>query len=90
MILNQIQKIIDELEIMRGEVERAPEKDAIVDLINACENIDRHYKQFCREMDQGFGEQIGTAYKTGICIEYEIEADWWHDVSIALRKLKKS
>ena len=63
-------------------------KQAIAELIEACESIDANYREFCEWNDDAYGEPIGTTYKEGINIEYQIEADWWHDVSLALRKLR--
>jgi len=79
---NLIQNVIKELE-------EAPEKKAIIELINACEAIDRYYKErYCAELDLDYNEPDGTTYEEGICLEFYIEAEWWHDVSKALRKLR--
>lgn len=76
-----------QLAVVKELVEQAPELDAITDLISACQKIEYHYQEFCKEMDENFGDEPGTSYEEGVNIEYYIEADWWHDVSVALRKL---
>jgi len=74
------------------EIEDAPELSAIIDLLAACEVIDERYQDFCADFDRDDGDEIGTLYNSygGISIEYYIEADWWHDVSRALRALRKT
>ena len=76
-----IQSVID-------HIERMPDGAAMADLIEACINIDNNYKRWCSEMDEGSDQIEGTTYEEGIFIEYEIEASDWHDVSLALRKIK--
>ena len=68
----------------------APEQTAIIDLIKACEKIDAHYKRYCEQVDEDYNDPIGTAYENGFNMTYEIEGDWWQEISEALRKLKKS
>jgi len=77
-----IQRAIDDLK-------EAPEKETIAELLDACEAVDRHYKErFCHECDLDYGEEEGTTYEHGISLEFYIEADWWHDISKAIRKLR--
>jgi len=64
--------------------------EVIAELIAACRGIDEHYKEMCAEADDRYGDPDGTTYRDGISIEFYIEADWWHDVSLALRKLTPS
>ena len=77
------------LESALKQLDNAPELNAIVDLINACEAIDENYREGCLELDDDWGEKEGTTYDRGYSIEYYIEASWWNDVSQALRKLRK-
>jgi len=71
------------------DLESAPEKADIVELIDACERVDLYYKErFCEELDADYEEAEGTTYENGISLEFYIEADWWHDISLALRKLR--
>ncbi len=72
------------------ELDSAPEKSEIAGLLAACDVIDEKYKEFCDNHDDFSGEEAGTTYKNGINIEFEIEADWWHDVSLLLRKLREN
>jgi hypothetical protein len=71
-------------------LEHEPELGAISDLIEACEDIDYYYKHHvCKERDDGDGLVDGTTYKNGMNVEFYIEAEDWHRVSLALRKLRK-
>lgn len=65
-----------------------PEKEALLNLVEECENIDAYYEEWCEELDEETGEDIGTSYKHGVSLEFQIEASWWHKVSLALRQLK--
>lgn len=56
-------------------------------MLQAVRVLDEHYKEFCNEFDENDGSSEGTTYKQGINIEFYIEADLWHDVSLALRKI---
>ena len=74
----------------KQDLNTIPEIEAIQQLIQVCEAIDRHYREdFCPSVDDESGEEKGTTYKYGVCMEYYIEAEWWHNVSLALRKLRK-
>jgi hypothetical protein len=64
----------------------APERSAISDLIMACEVIDAQYKQMCEDTYQSGKD----AYENGVSIEFYIEAEDWHEVSLALRKLRST
>ena len=74
----------------RQELKDAPEKAALVELINSCESLDRHYKKYCEEVDYMNGDEPGTAYEGGFSMEYYIEGDWWQTISEALRVLRKT
>jgi hypothetical protein len=71
------------------DLETAPEKTALVDLLRAIRSIDNYYKDWCDEIDEENNDTQGTTYEEGVSMEFYIEADWWHDVSVALRKLDK-
>jgi len=71
------------------ELQKNPEVSAISELLAACEPIEMYYKQWCDEHDDETGDTPGNTYKHGTSLEFYIEADWWHDVSLALRKLKE-
>jgi hypothetical protein len=71
------------------DLEQAPDKTAIADLLRAIRSIDNYYKEWCNEHDEDMGEEPGTTYEEGISCEFYIEADWWHEVSVALRNLNK-
>jgi len=72
-----------------SKLDETPDKDAIADLLIALEGIDEYYKSFCESLDEDQGEEIGTSYEHGVNLEFYIESEWWHDVSIALRKLNE-
>lgn len=65
------------------EAKRGPRQLASDALIAACERVDTYYKEFCEE----FGPET---YDEGINIniEFYIEAEAWHDISLALRALR--
>lgn len=62
----------------------------IYNLIEKCQQLDVHYKQYCDEVDEADDAEPGTTYRDGISIEFYIEADWWHDISLILREMNKS
>jgi len=64
-----------------------PEKNALAELIQACKALDNYYKEYCDGIDEDRGESIGTTYNEGISMEFYIEAEAFHDISLALRKL---
>ena len=72
------------------ELAAAPEKAALVELIDACERQDRHYKRYCEEVDYVNGDEPGTAYDGGFSMEYYMEGDAWQEISECLRILRKS
>ena len=89
-IHDRLEMIFKSLEAIQEDlltVENA-KKQALIDLIEACEAIDAHYKEFCDWNDEEDGIKFGTTYEEGMNVEYQIEASWWHDVSLALRKLR--
>lgn len=73
----------------RLETDEKMGETSLADLVEACERVDAYYKQWCRELDEETMEDEGTSYRDGISLEFQIEADWWHDISLALRKLRK-
>lgn len=73
----------------RIEANEKVSETSLVDLIRACERVDAYYKQFCAECDADWGDDEGSAYRDGVSLEFQIEADWWHSISLALRKLKE-
>lgn len=77
-----------QLNLVLEELAKVPDKSTLVDLFAALENIERHYIEFCASCDEG--QEPGSTYRDGISLEFYIEADWWHDVSVALRKLKQA
>ncbi len=88
--LDRIKEYITDIE---KELNGAPEKVDIIDLIKACENLDRDYKEnFCEEHDRMEGLPEGATY-TGdddvdLNIEYYCNADAWRDISKILRNLR--
>jgi len=75
--------------VKRG-IEDTPNLEALNELMEALIPIELHYRDnFCAGCDRDFGDEPGSAYEEGISMEYYIESSWWHDVSLALRKLGK-
>lgn len=73
-----------------AELAEVPEKEAIVTLLNACANIEEHYKDWCKLTDSDFDLSEGETYRDGTSMEFYIESSWWHEVSLALRALNKA
>ena len=88
MTMMNVKELREILNNVLDRLEEAPEKEAIVGLLEACEVIDEHYKSYCEELEEQGGDEPGSLYKDGVSIEYYIEASWWHDVSVQLRKLR--
>ena len=88
--------IIDKLEtakfmIQEGviELEKTPEKTAILDLIQALKEIDMNYKYECECIDGQTGTEYNGAplYEVGMNSEFDIGGMTWHRISILLRAL---
>jgi len=77
------------LQKVQKGIEDTPNLEALNELMEALIPIEMHYRDFCEGCDQDFGDEPGTTYEDGISLEYYIEASWWHEVSLALRKLGK-
>ena len=89
-ISDRLQQISHQLTEVSAHLDAAPVKADTADLMAALKVIEDYYKDdFCHNCDIDFGESPGTTYKTGISLEFYIEADWWHNVSLALRKLNE-
>ncbi len=72
-----------------NDLRTVPEKADISELLDQVQKLDNHYKKMCEEMDENYEDEIGTTYRDGISIEYQIEAMWWHDISLAFRKFRR-
>jgi DNA gyrase/topoisomerase IV subunit A len=72
-----------------AEIEQTPEREHIAKLIEACERLDEYYKDWCEEIDDEYGDERGTAYEQGTNMEFYIESSEWHNISEALRELRK-
>lgn len=59
-------------------------------LIQACEAVDRQYKEMCDDCGKEWGDEPSTNYQDGVSTKFYIEASDWHDISIALRKIKET
>lgn len=86
---NDLQHAINVIQSVKVQLTQTPETSAIVELIKACEHLDEYYKRMCDDMDLDSDDPEGTTYQEGISIEFYIEADLWHDVSVQLRKLRE-
>jgi len=84
--LEKAQQCLTQVE---SDLNNAPEIADIVELLDAVEAVDNYYRDnFCLECDANWGEEPGNTYEDGTSMEFYIEADWWHDISLALRKLR--
>jgi len=76
-----------QLNLVLEELAKVPDKSELVDLFEALTNLESRYIEFCESCDEGQGQELGTTYRDGISLEFYIEAEVWHEVSKALRKL---
>lgn len=88
MIKYDLKKAKQYLDNVIVKLDEAPEKIEIAELIAACQKLDNYYADFCEEIDEEYGDEKGTAYKNGFSLEFYIESDNWHEISLALRRLK--
>lgn len=86
--LKQIERATENIKKTLNETENY-KIELIDDLVKACEVIDNVYYEMCGVYDIEDGLSQDTTYNEGVSIEFYIEAEWWHEVSIALRKLKE-
>ena len=86
--------LIDDLETINRVLERVKnalrEEENIglaADLLRALLKLDERYKEVTLEQDNMDGLPPGTTYHDdyGVPIEFYIEQDDWHDISLALR-----
>jgi len=73
-----IQGVIDQLN-------EAPEKAAISDLIKILKEIDGNYQYECEAIDDQIGTDDGKLYEIGMNNEFYIEGLTWHKISLLLR-----
>lgn len=66
------------------------EKVATLELIEVCKALDAGYEEWCIEHDESYGDEPGTTYNSelGTSMEFYVEADTFHRLSLAIRKLK--
>lgn len=84
--LKQIQRYADSA---LAELDRTPQQEAIMELMETCQKIDDYYRDyFCEEFKEMDGDDIYNS-EGGVNVEFYIEADDWHDISKALRKIKQ-
>lgn len=88
--LRTMKNLIDVIIDQNEKAEKLAKNEGILALVEACEVIDRQYKTMCDELDEEVGDDVGMGYEHGISIEFYIEATDWHDISIALRKIKET
>lgn len=72
-----------------SDLRSAPEKADISELLDNVQKLDNYYQQYCDEIDETAGDEIGSTYRDGISLEFYIEAEWWHDISLAFRKFRR-
>lgn len=70
------------------DLNEAPEKNDIAELLYLLKELDAYYKEWCTEHDEETGEDEGTTYEHGVSLEFYLEAEDMHDISLALRKLE--
>lgn len=88
--LETVKNLIDVIINQHEKATNVAKNEGILALVEACEVVDRQYKTMCDELDEEVGDVAGMGYERGISIEFYIEASDWHDISIALRKIKET
>lgn len=89
--IRDLEAVRDRIDSVIDDMNGAPEKSDIIELIRACETLDKHYKEyFCEENDMEEDLPKGTTYNDddGEMIEYYLEAGTWHTISKILRNLR--
>ena len=75
-----------QLDLVIKELAEVPDKSELFDLFKALDGIEQRYIEFCDTCDD---DEPGATNRDGISLEFYIEAEEWHKVSIALRNLRK-
>lgn len=87
--IDQIDLVIRRLQEIRNEIESKQDSIPVIEdgLIDRLESIDLIYRDFCAELDMEYEDELGTQYKSasGPNVEFYIEADDWHAISLLLR-----
>lgn len=80
------------LERIRLRIEADDRVGLTAELMETIEKLDQEYKEFCAEFDADSNLEEGTTYNDefGPNIEFYIEADDWHKISQAFRRLKQN
>lgn len=74
----------------KEELENAPEKDAIIELLETVQALDYYYREeYLKEYADWDGLTVQELWdEGGVDCEFYIEASTWHDISVALSKIK--
>jgi hypothetical protein len=86
------ERAISDLEMALEQLKKNRAVGLSAELLDAIEALDEHYKEFCSELDIQDDLEPGTTYNDdcGVPIEFYIEADDWHNISLAFRNMRKS
>ena len=87
-IEHRLQYAKNYIDAVLEDLEKTPEKSDIAELLYQVKCLNMGYQEWCKEMDEERGDPEGTCYEHGVCIEYYMEAEDMHDLSLALRKLE--
>jgi len=87
-----LQQVENLLTRIRERIEADEDIGLLAELMETVGVLDERYKEFCDEIDREDGEEVGSMYNDefGPNIEFYIEADDWHKISLAFRKLRNS
>jgi hypothetical protein len=79
------------LERIRLRIEADSTVGITAELMETIEKLDQQYKEFCADVDDDDNLDPGTTYNDefGPNTEFYIEADDWHKISQAFRKIKR-
>lgn len=87
-----VQRIKNLVESLEQRLNRDSTVGLTAEILDTLDLLDQDYMEYCSNLDLERGDEPGTAYNDeyGPNIEYYIEADDWHKISRALRKLKNT
>lgn len=77
-----IEQVIEDLNAVPSD------KVLIAELLDALAPLEERYEDFCQGCDEDFGEAPGTTYQDGTSMEFYIESNDWHRISLVLRKIR--
>lgn len=87
-LMSQQEKIEYAIDYLQSiNLDKSPEA-LVNNLLTSLEKLDNEYKRICAELDEEEEVADGYHYEEGFNSELYFEGVWFHEVSLAFRKLK--